>query len=148
MAAEQGTNIIGHRQQHKGQEGRDNNTSRKAATTVSKSVHDWVFEWRYWDKTVQFECLLQLVPVASCSELKRRVTQGCVYFGNLTTRGFELLNLTFASNFIWLAFQTVVSWMLLLGKRYHPDTINCNSCKSQALDIQHYVSASPICYGF
>ena len=27
-----GTNIIGHRQQHKGQEGRDNNTSRKAAT--------------------------------------------------------------------------------------------------------------------
>jgi hypothetical protein len=35
-----GTNIIGHRQQHKGQEGRDNNTSHKAATTVSKSVHD------------------------------------------------------------------------------------------------------------
>jgi hypothetical protein len=33
-----GTNIIGHRQQHKGQEGRDNNTSRQAATTVSKSV--------------------------------------------------------------------------------------------------------------
>ena len=31
------TNIIGHRQQHKGQEGRDNNTSRKAATTVSKA---------------------------------------------------------------------------------------------------------------
>ena len=35
-----GTNIIGHRQQHKGQEGRDNNTSQKTATTVSKSVHD------------------------------------------------------------------------------------------------------------
>ena len=35
----QGTNTIGHRQQHKGQEGRDNNTSRKAATTVGKSVH-------------------------------------------------------------------------------------------------------------
>jgi hypothetical protein len=31
-----GTNMIGHR----GQEGRDNNTSRKAATTVSKSVHE------------------------------------------------------------------------------------------------------------
>ena len=29
----------------------DNNTSRKAATTVSKSFHDWVFEWRDWDKT-------------------------------------------------------------------------------------------------
>ena len=27
----QGTNIIGHSQQHKGQEGRDNNTSHKAA---------------------------------------------------------------------------------------------------------------------
>ena len=35
-----GINIIGHRQQHKGQEGRDNNTSHKAVTTVSKSVHD------------------------------------------------------------------------------------------------------------
>jgi hypothetical protein len=35
-----GMNIIGHRQQHKVQEGRDNNTSRKAATTVRKSVHD------------------------------------------------------------------------------------------------------------
>ena len=31
-----GTNIIRHRQQHKWQEGRDNNTSRKTATTVSK----------------------------------------------------------------------------------------------------------------
>ena len=30
-----GTKIIGHIQQHKGQEGRDNNTSHKAATTVS-----------------------------------------------------------------------------------------------------------------
>ena len=37
----QGPNIIGHRQkQHKGKKGRDNNTSRKAATTVSKCVHD------------------------------------------------------------------------------------------------------------
>jgi hypothetical protein len=27
-------------QQHKGQEGGDKNTSHKAATTVSKSVHD------------------------------------------------------------------------------------------------------------
>ena len=35
-----GTNITGHSQQHKGQEGRDNNTSHKADTTVSKSVHD------------------------------------------------------------------------------------------------------------
>ena len=35
-----GKNVIGHRQQHKGQEGRDNNTSRKAATTIRKSVHD------------------------------------------------------------------------------------------------------------
>ena len=35
-----GTYIIGHRQQHKGQEGRDNNTSHEAATTVSKNVHD------------------------------------------------------------------------------------------------------------
>ena len=38
-----GTNIIGYRQQHKGQEGRDNNTSptttTTAATTVSKSIH-------------------------------------------------------------------------------------------------------------
>ena len=33
--------------------------------------------------TVQFECLLQLVPVTSCSELKRRATQGCVSFGDL-----------------------------------------------------------------
>ena len=32
-------------------------------------------------KTVQFECLLQLVPVTSCSELKRRATQGCVCSG-------------------------------------------------------------------
>jgi hypothetical protein len=31
-----GTNIIEHRQQHKGQEGRDNNTSHEAVTTVSK----------------------------------------------------------------------------------------------------------------
>jgi hypothetical protein len=28
--------------------------SREAATTVSKSVHDWVFEWRDGDKTVQY----------------------------------------------------------------------------------------------
>ena len=41
MAAEQhgsstkhGTNIIGHGQQHKGQEGRDNSTSHEVATTV------------------------------------------------------------------------------------------------------------------
>ena len=40
-----------------------------------KTVHE--------DKTVQFECLLQLVPVVSCSELKRRATQGCVCFGDL-----------------------------------------------------------------
>ena len=33
-----GADIIGHRQQHNGQEGRDNNTSRKAATTVSKCL--------------------------------------------------------------------------------------------------------------
>ena len=36
-STKQGTNIIGHRQQHKGEEGRDNNKSHKA---VSKSVHD------------------------------------------------------------------------------------------------------------
>ena len=35
-STKQSTNIIGHRQQHQGQEGRDYNTSRKAATTVSK----------------------------------------------------------------------------------------------------------------
>jgi hypothetical protein len=34
-STKQGTNIVGHRQQHKGQEDRDNNTSHKAATTVS-----------------------------------------------------------------------------------------------------------------
>jgi hypothetical protein len=33
---------------------------------------------------LQFECLLQLVPVASCSELKRGATQGCVLWGPLT----------------------------------------------------------------
>ena len=33
--------------------------------------------------TVQFECFLQLVPVASCSELKRGATQGCMCFGEL-----------------------------------------------------------------
>jgi hypothetical protein len=38
VATQHGKNIIRHRQQHKGQEGRGNNTSRKAATTVSKSV--------------------------------------------------------------------------------------------------------------
>jgi hypothetical protein len=35
-----GTTYFWHSQQHKGQEGRDNNISRKAATTVSESVHD------------------------------------------------------------------------------------------------------------
>jgi hypothetical protein len=69
------TNIIGHRQQHKGQEGRDNNKSGEAATTVSKRVHDLGFECRNGDKTVQSECFLQLVPIASCSKLKRGVTQ-------------------------------------------------------------------------
>jgi hypothetical protein len=41
-----GTNMIGHRQQHKGQEeeGRDSKTSHEAATTVSKSVHDGELE--------------------------------------------------------------------------------------------------------
>ena len=62
-AQKHGTNTIGQSQQHKDQEGKDNNTSYKAATTVSKSVHAWVFEWRDWDKTVQFECLLQIIPV-------------------------------------------------------------------------------------
>jgi hypothetical protein len=33
-----GTNIIGHRQQNKGQEGRDNTTSREAATQLSGRV--------------------------------------------------------------------------------------------------------------
>jgi predicted transcriptional regulator len=56
---------------------------RKAATTVSKTVHDWVFEQRDWDKTVQVKCLLQLIPVASCSKLKRHATQGYVCFGDL-----------------------------------------------------------------
>ena len=50
-STKQGMNIIVHRQQHKGQEAWDKNTSLKAATTVSKSVHNWVFEWRDWDKT-------------------------------------------------------------------------------------------------
>jgi hypothetical protein len=67
-----GTNIIGQSQQHKGQEGRDNNTSHKAVRTVSKSVYDWVFEWRDWGKTVQFECLLQLVPLAAANWKKER----------------------------------------------------------------------------
>jgi hypothetical protein len=38
MAATHGTNIIGHRQQHKGQEGTDNNTSHKVATIVRVSM--------------------------------------------------------------------------------------------------------------
>jgi hypothetical protein len=42
-STKQGTNIIGHRQKHKGQEARDNNTSLKAATTLSKSVHSSLF---------------------------------------------------------------------------------------------------------
>ena len=52
-----------------GADNRDNNTTNIAATIVSKSVHEY--------KTVQFECLLQVVPVASCCELKRGATQGC-----------------------------------------------------------------------
>ena len=36
--------LLGKVNSTKGQEGRDNNTSYKAATTVSKSVHDRVFE--------------------------------------------------------------------------------------------------------
>ena len=40
VATQHGTNIIGHRQQHKGQEGRDHNTSHKATSTVSKSGCD------------------------------------------------------------------------------------------------------------
>jgi hypothetical protein len=56
----------------------------KAATTVNKIVQDWVFELRDEIKTVQFECLLQLVPVDRCSELKKKqATQGCVRFGDL-----------------------------------------------------------------
>ena len=37
-----------------------------------------------WDETFQFECLLQLVPVASCSKMKRGATQGCVCVGDLS----------------------------------------------------------------
>ena len=70
------------RQQHKGQKGRDNNTSHEAATSAGKIVHDWFFQWRYGDKTVRFECFLQPVPVASYSELKRGATQGYVCFGD------------------------------------------------------------------
>jgi hypothetical protein len=40
ISTKHGTNIIERRQQHKGPEGRDSNTSRNAAPTVSKSVHD------------------------------------------------------------------------------------------------------------
>jgi hypothetical protein len=57
-AAQHGTNIVRHRQKHKGQKGRANNT------TVSKSVHDWVFECKNGDKTVNCLCFLHLVPVA------------------------------------------------------------------------------------
>ena len=35
------------------------------------------------NKTVQFYCFLQLVPVVSCSKLKTGATQGCVCFGDL-----------------------------------------------------------------
>ena len=35
------------------------------------------------DKTVQFECLLQLVPVVSGRDLNRGATQACVCFGDL-----------------------------------------------------------------
>ena len=59
-----GTNIIRQRQQHKEQEGRDNNTFREATKTVSKSVYDWVFEWSDVDKIVQFVCFLQHIPAA------------------------------------------------------------------------------------
>jgi hypothetical protein len=52
-AQKNGTNI-GHRQQHIGQKGWGSNTSHKAATTVSKSVHDWDFELRDWDKRLAF----------------------------------------------------------------------------------------------
>ena len=34
-------------------------------------------------KLSSLSVLLLLVPVASCSELKRGATQGCVYFGSL-----------------------------------------------------------------
>ena len=77
-AQKHGTNIIGQSQQHNGQEGRDNNTSHKAATTVNKIVHDWVFEWRDWDKTVQLECLLQLDPsLAAANWIEERPRDVC-----------------------------------------------------------------------
>jgi hypothetical protein len=69
-----GTNIIRHRQQHKGQDGRDNNTSREAATTLNEEMEI---------KRCSLSVFLQLVPVANCSELKRGVTQECVGFGEL-----------------------------------------------------------------
>jgi hypothetical protein len=76
-----GTNITGHRQQHNGQQGRDNNTSRNAATTVSK--RESVIESLNKEIEIKLSSLLQLHPAASCSELKRGATQGCVCFGNL-----------------------------------------------------------------
>jgi hypothetical protein len=44
VAAQNMVQTLVGRQQHQGQEGRNNNTSRKAATTVSKSVHVRIFE--------------------------------------------------------------------------------------------------------
>jgi hypothetical protein len=73
--------------------GTDNSTKgKKVETTIHQakqpqlSVRVSMIEYLNEEieiKTVQFECLLQLVPVTSCSKLKRVETQGCVCFGDL-----------------------------------------------------------------
>ena len=76
---------IGHRQQHK---------DMKVETTIhhTKQAHLSVREPMIESlneeieiKTVQFECLFQLVPVASCSELKRGATQRTLGTNNRMT---------------------------------------------------------------
>jgi hypothetical protein len=58
-----------------GQEGKDNNTSHKP---LQRSVRVSMIESlnEVIEITVHFVCLLGLVPVASCNELKRGVDPG------------------------------------------------------------------------
>ena len=70
-----GTNIIGHRQQHKGQEGRD---AKQPQVSVRVSRIASLNE-EMEIKLSSLRVFLQLVPVASCSEQKRGAIQVHLY---------------------------------------------------------------------
>ena len=74
ISTKHGINIIGYRQQHTGKKvEKAIHHMKQPQLSVRGSMVESLNEEMFFK-----DVFLQLVPVTSCSELKRRATQGCV----------------------------------------------------------------------